>query len=127
MYVEDGVLIYVEDRGLMCMEDVGSLNVNGGRSLNVHGGRRPNVHGGRSLYVHGGPKLTSSSYRLRPRVSEERFEVAAGQKFEDDESRMFFEADSDEVDNVWVTELAHDQSLHQEIHFSLNRVLKSIN
>jgi hypothetical protein len=32
---------------------------------------------------------------------------------------MFLEADADEVDNVGVVELAHDESLHQEVHLSL--------
>jgi hypothetical protein len=38
---------------------------------------------------------------------------------------VLLEADPDEVDDVGMVELAHDQSLHQEIHFGL-KILKLV-
>ena len=36
---------------------------------------------------------------------------------------MFLKADPDELDNVWVLELAHDQGLHQEVHLRWNTIV----
>ena len=53
------------------------------------------------------------------RFSQEGLEIAAGQEFEHDESRMFVETDPDKVDDVGVVELGHDQRLHEKVHFRL--------
>lgn len=54
----------------------------------------------------------NASYRFGSRLSEEVLEISASQELDDDEPRVFVKADSDEVNDVWVIELAHNQSLH---------------
>ena len=58
-------------------------------------------------------------YRLRSGVSEERLEVSAGQQLEDYETRVLVEADSNEMNDVGVVELAHDERLHEKVHLGL--------
>jgi len=57
--------------------------------------------------------------RLRARVPEEGLEVSTGQKLQDYEPWVFLKADPDELDDVCMLELAHDESLHQEVHLRL--------
>ena len=59
------------------------------------------------------------AYRFRSGVSEECLEVSPGQQLEDNETRVFVEADPDEMNDVGVVELAHDERLHQKVHLGL--------
>ena len=59
--------------------------------------------------------------RFRPGLAQECLEIAAGEQFEDDEARVFVETDANEVDDVGVVELGHDQRLHQKVHLCLVR------
>lgn len=59
------------------------------------------------------------TYRLGTRLAQEGLEVPAGQQLDDDVTWVLVEADSDEVDDVRVVELAHDQSFHQEVSLCL--------
>ena len=60
-----------------------------------------------------------STHRLGPGVPEEGLEVAPGEQLEDDEPGVLVEAHSDEVNDVGVVKLAHDQRLHEEVHLGL--------
>jgi len=57
--------------------------------------------------------------RLGARVPEESLEVPASQKLQDYKSWVLLEANSDELDDVGMLELAHYQGFHQEVHLSL--------
>ena len=66
-----------------------------------------------------GQKTLCIAYWFRSGVSEEGLEVPAGQQLEDDEAGMLVETDSNEMNDVGVVELAHDERLHQEVHLGL--------
>ena len=59
--------------------------------------------------------------RFGSTLAQERLDVTAFEKLEDDVARMSIEADSDETNDVLVRKLAHDERFHQEIHFRLLR------
>ena len=64
-------------------------------------------------------KTLCIAYWFRSGVSEEGLEVPAGQQLEDDEAGMLVETDSNEMNDVGVVELAHDERLHQKVHLGL--------
>jgi hypothetical protein len=63
--------------------------------------------------------VVSCSHLIGAGLPEECLQVTTSKQLQNNEAWVLVKADTNEVNDVWVGELAHNQCLHEEVSFGL--------